>query len=106
VAPNPPALLGSEKMASFLREMMSSFQFVILDTPPVLPMADARVLARMVEGVVFVVRAGQVPKPMLRRAFTLLEATGANVLGAVLNCADARGAGDSYYRYYHQYYEH
>jgi len=43
---------------------------------------------------------------MLRRAFTLLEATGANVLGAVLNCADARGAGDPYYRYYHQYYTH
>lgn len=106
VAPNPPALLGSEKMASFLREVMSSFRFVILDTPPVLPMADARVLARMVEGVVLVVRAGQVPKPMLRRAFTLLEATGANVLGAVFNGADPRGAGDPYYRYYHQYYEH
>ena len=105
VAPNPPALLGSEKMASFLREMMSSFQFVILDTPPVLPMADARVLARMVEGVVLVVRAGQVPKPMLRRAFTLLEATGANVLGAVFNGADPRGEGYRHYEYYHQYYE-
>jgi len=47
-----------------------------------------------------------VPKPVLRRAFTLLEATGANVLGAVFNGADARGAGDPYYRYYHQYYKH
>jgi Mrp family chromosome partitioning ATPase len=84
---------------------MSSFQFVILDTPPVLPMADARVLARMVEGVVLVVRAGQVPKPMLRRAFTLLEATGANVLGAVFNGADPRGEGYRHYEYYHQYYE-
>ena len=98
-APNPPALLGSDRMKSFLTEMMSSFQFVILDAPPVMPIADARVLATMVEGVILVVRAGRVPKSMVRRACLLLEAAGGTVLGAVLNGLDERGP-DSPYQYY------
>ena len=104
-APNPPALLGSIKMASFLREMLSSFRFVILDTPPLLPMADARLLAPMTEGVVLVVRAGAVPKAVLRRALALLAPTGATILGAVLNGVDTRGPESPYYQYYQRYYE-
>ena len=103
-APNPPALLGSDRMKSFLSNMLSSYQFVILDAPPVMPLADARVLARMVEGVILVVRAGRVPKSMLRRACLFLEAAGGTVLGAVLNGPDAHGSG-SPYSYLHDYYQ-
>jgi capsular exopolysaccharide synthesis family protein len=102
-APNPPALLGSDRMKSFLTRMLSSYQFVILDAPPVLPLADARVLAQMVEGVVLVVRAGRAPKSMVRRACLSLEAAGGTVLGAVLNGLDEDGP-DSPYRYYREYY--
>ena len=103
VSPNPPALLGSDRMQSFLGDMLSSFQFVILDAPPVMPLADTRVLARMAEGIILVVRAGRVPKSMVRRAYSLLEAAGGTVLGAVLNGADVHGP-DSHYRYYGHYY--
>lgn len=103
-APNPPALLNSEKLKSFLAEMTSSFQFVILDAPPVLPIADARVLAPLVEGVVLVVRAGLVSKHLVRRVYSLLEDTGASMLGAVLNGAELRQAAGSDYRYYRDYY--
>jgi capsular exopolysaccharide synthesis family protein len=102
-APNPPSLLGSDRMKSFLDNMMSSFQFVILDAPPVMPLADARVLARMAEGVILVVRAGLVPKSMVRRACLSLEAAGGTVLGAVLNGADEHGP-NSPYHYYRDYY--
>jgi capsular exopolysaccharide synthesis family protein len=99
--PNPPVLLGSEKMQSFLDQMTSAYQFVILDTPPVIPVVDARVLARFADGVALVVRAGYVPKALFRRVGSLLGDAGANVLGAILNGADQqRGADSSYYRYY------
>jgi non-specific protein-tyrosine kinase len=103
--PNPPALLNSDKMRTFLREMTAKFQFVILDSPPLIPMADARVVAAMAEGVVLVVRAGYVPKPLVRRMCAMLESTGATVLGAVLNGTDPQGPESPYYRYYRHYYE-
>ena len=102
-APNPPALLGSDRMKAFLSDMMSSFQFIILDAPPVMPLADARVLARLVDGVLLVVRAGRVPKSIIRRACLSLEAAGGTVLGAVVNGVDDH-ALDSPYHYYRGYY--
>jgi len=102
-APNPVALLNSEKMNAFLADMTASFDFVILDTPPVLPLADARVLGAKAEGVVLVVRAGYTSRNLLRRVRSVLDASGANVLGAVLNAAESEGLGSSYYRYYHSY---
>jgi succinoglycan biosynthesis transport protein ExoP len=104
-APNPPALLASDRMQAFLRDAMSSFQFVVLDTPPVIPLADARVLAPVSDGVILAVRAGHVPKSMIRRVHHLLEAAGATVLGAVLNGADEHGPESPYYRYYRHYYK-
>jgi Mrp family chromosome partitioning ATPase len=68
--------------------MTETHQFVILDSPPLMPVADARVLATLVEGVVFVIRAGVAPKSLVRRSRAMLEAIGAPVLGAVLNGAD------------------
>jgi capsular exopolysaccharide synthesis family protein len=103
--PNPVALLHSEKMKSFLREVSLSFRFVILDAPPVLPMADARMLGTLAEGVVLVARAGSTSRRTLQRVCGVLEAAGANILGTVLNGADAEGPEGSYYRYYRRYYQ-
>jgi capsular exopolysaccharide synthesis family protein len=106
-APNPVALLNSDKLKSFLDEMAGTYQFIILDAPPVIGLADTRVLAPMTEGVVLVVRAGKVQKAMVRRVSMLLEATGAQVLGAVLNGAEVDDAGAGYYGYYGEdYYRH
>ena len=90
-------------MTTFLREMASSFHFVIMDTPPVLPMADARVLGAKADGVVLVVRAGRTPKRLLQRVYSILDSSGATVLGAVLNGVDARDTLSSYYGYYQHY---
>jgi succinoglycan biosynthesis transport protein ExoP len=101
-APNPVALLNSEKLDAFLNEMSSSYQFILLDAPPVLAVADARVLCSKVDGVVLVVKAGRTPKNLIRRAWTLLETSGGNVLGIILNEVTRNGLYSSYYRHYYQ----
>jgi len=102
VAPNPAALLHSEKMKAFLTEACRSFRFVIIDAPPVLPVADARLLGAMVEGVVLVVRAGVTSKRLLQRVCALLEHAGSNIIGTVLNGAAWEESSSLYYRYYRQ----
>ncbi len=100
--PNPVALLNSEKLTSFLQLASAEYQFVIIDTPPLLAVADARVLGTQVDGVVLVVRAGQTPKHLIRRAWAMLETSGAQVLGMVLNGAERDRAEGTYYNYYYK----
>jgi capsular exopolysaccharide synthesis family protein len=100
VPPNPAALLHSERLGDFLAAASSEYQIVILDAPPLLAMADARILASKVDGVVLVVRAGQTAKKLVRRSFAMLEQSGANVLGMVLNGWQPTRAELSHYRYY------
>lgn len=97
-APNPVALLNSDRMTKFIHGMADAFKFVILDTPPAVPMADARVVGAKVDGVLIVVRAGRTPAHALRRVQVALERTGSTVLGTVLNGTD--GYDLSSYRYY------
>ncbi len=101
-APNPVALLNSEKLHVLLDKVSSLYQFVLLDAPPLLAVADARVLCSKVDGVVLVVKAGHTPKNMVRRAWNLLNHSGANVLGIVLNQATRSRYESSYYKKYYQ----
>lgn len=84
-APNPVTLLCSERMTAFVMGLIEANMFVILDAPPVLGLADARLLAPLTDGVVVVARAGVSQVPLLRTAQSLLESAGANILGVVLN---------------------
>jgi capsular exopolysaccharide synthesis family protein len=97
-APNPVALLNSDRMSKFLQAMADAFKFVIVDTPPAVPMADARVVGAKADGVLIVVRAGQTPSHALRRVQLALERTGSTILGTVLNGTD--GYDLASYRYY------
>jgi polysaccharide biosynthesis transport protein len=101
--PNPVALFNSAKLNFFLHKMTLSFKFVILDSPPLLAVADSRVLGSKAHGVVLVVRAGRTAKSLVLRAHSLLQNSGANVLGMILNGADP-GDKSAYYRY-SEYYE-
>jgi capsular exopolysaccharide synthesis family protein len=98
--PNPIALFNSERWVSFLKEITSSFRFVIIDAPPLLPFADARILGSRTDGVILVVKAGETAKNLVRRACTLLENAGTNVLGMVLNGAKPDAFESAYYRNY------
>lgn len=101
--PNPVALFNSERMRVFLKDMSSEagYRFIVLDTPPVLAVSDARVLAARADGVVLVVRARHTTNNLVVRARNLLESAGANILGIVLN---GTGGEDPESTYYHRYY--
>lgn len=82
-AGNPAELLGSTAMRRLLDALRTRFDRVIIDTPPVLPLADVAVLAPMVDGALMVVRAGVTPKPAIENALRAFDAS--RLLGIVLN---------------------
>ncbi|HET6955986.1 MAG TPA: CpsD/CapB family tyrosine-protein kinase [Vicinamibacterales bacterium] len=82
-ATNPAELLGSTAMRRLLDALRTRFDRVILDTPPVLPLADVAVLAPLVDGSLMVVRAGVTPKPAIENALRAFDSS--RMLGIVLN---------------------
>jgi capsular exopolysaccharide synthesis family protein len=102
IPPNPAQLLSSSAMQSMLRELRKRFKFVVIDSPPVLPVTDAMILSTLVDGVVFVVESGATVRGAVTRARKILQNVGANLLGIVLNKVDVRH--DGYYGEYGHYY--
>jgi capsular exopolysaccharide synthesis family protein len=100
--PNPAELVGSERMRGALADLRESYDFVILDSPPVLPVTDAVVLGREADGTVLVVKGHDTPRELVRRARDQLLLANVHLLGAVVNNVDFRW-GDSYY-FYSRYY--
>jgi capsular exopolysaccharide synthesis family protein len=80
---NPAELLGSTAMRRLLDQLRSRYDRVLLDTPPVLPLADVAVLAPLVDGSLMVVRAGVTPKPAIENALRAFDSS--RLLGIVLN---------------------
>jgi len=92
----PASLLGSPRMREFLSRVEQHFDFIVLDTPPVLPVADPTLVASQVSGVVFVVRQGATRVEEIRRALDMLGGVKAEVVGAVLNMAPMAASGRVY----------
>jgi protein-tyrosine kinase len=101
VPPNPSELVGSARMTALLQKLESQYDMVLVDSPPVMAVADAAVMAPKVGGVLLVVRAGAVPRRQAIRAKAALEAVKANLLGAVLDAF--KSEGKSGYAYYYRY---
>jgi len=95
---NPSELLLGERMKRLLERVTPVFDWIILDSPPALPVHDASILADLCDGVLFVVRAGQTDYEMAEKASS--EFRDKNLLGVVLNCVEK---GDSYGSYYYGY---
>ncbi len=104
IPPAPAELLSSDRMRMLLGETVAAYEAVLLDSPPLLNFADARILASMVEGVVLVVKGGATPRELAERAYAYTQSVGGNLIGVVLNNVDAR-ADRYYYNYYGNYYE-
>ena len=101
--PNPAEMLGSQRMRDLLDELVHEVDVVLVDTPPVLPVTDAAVLAQNMDGVIVVIAAGETKREMARRAVENLRQVGVNPIGVVLNRVHDRKSGDYYY-YHHDYY--
>ncbi len=96
--PNTAELLAAEPMSAFLRAMREQFNFIIIDTPPILAVSDGLLLANLADGVVLVAQRGKSRHDRLRITLERLHQTGARILGVVLN----RGGIDMEYTSYRQ----
>ncbi|MDM9383291.1 polysaccharide biosynthesis tyrosine autokinase [Chlorogloeopsis sp. ULAP01] len=94
---NPSALVNSSQMAVFVAQVAQRFDFVVIDTPPLTVAADATVLGKLANGILFVVRPGVVNANSASLAKELLEKAGQNVLGIAVNGVAAK---QQYYGYY------
>jgi len=104
-APNPSELMSSRGFADLLAEAREQYDCVILDSAPVLSVADASVLASQADGILCVVRVGRVPRAALRRAKSIMDGTKAPLIGVCLNGVKAEVSPDfqelSYYKYHY-----
>jgi len=97
--PSPAELLGLPALPRILAELRAGAYSVLIDSPPVLPVADAVILSALVDGVLLVLRAGATPVQAVQRSRTSLERARARILGVVLNGASPFGPGGRAYRY-------
>ncbi|MEV7175487.1 polysaccharide biosynthesis tyrosine autokinase [Kitasatospora sp. NPDC093679] len=96
VPPNPAELLASDRMGLVLADLARDFDTVVVDSAPLLPVADTLGLAHAVDGAVFVVRAGRTPGERVQAAVDSLRSVGAPVLGGVLSMAKLQSEGYGY----------
>jgi succinoglycan biosynthesis transport protein ExoP len=101
---NPGEIFRSPRFKEFLGQVRDNYDLVIIDTPPVLPVADAYEVAPEVDGVVLVYEAGRIGRGILRRAKVQLENVNASVVGVILNNVKPEVAPDLY-RYRIEYYK-
>jgi len=103
IPPNPMELLGSEKMGHLLERLKEVFDYVVIDTPPLLSVSDAFVLAPHADGVILVVWSGKTRRESLRLAKEKLDPMNIATLGVVINRINLKELGYYYRDYYHRY---
>ncbi len=102
--PNPTELLGSERMNQVLSMVAHEHDVVIIDSPPVMPVSDALLLATVVDGVVLVVNSLKTSKHHVKMACAKLEYARAKVFGVLLNEIDVKHPGYGHYSHYYNHY--
>lgn len=95
-------ILNSRRMSELIQDLKNRFDLVLIDSPPILGVSDASVLASEVDLTIIVIQHRKLPRNMLLRVKQAVENVGGNVLGVVLNNVDVRS--DSQYQYYTSYY--
>jgi protein-tyrosine kinase len=88
-------LISSDRMKQFLDRVKPAFDWIIIDSPPALPVADASVLGGLADGVLLVVRANSTPSEASQKACKELRE--AHIIGVVLNTAEESSEYNSYY---------
>lgn len=98
VPPNPSEMLSSKSMNALLEVLKESFDYVILDTPPVQAVTDSQILSTKADGTILVIKSEKTKKDSVQNAINLLRKVNANIIGSVLNGVD--NSRNKYYYYY------
>jgi cellulose biosynthesis protein BcsQ len=101
--PNPSEILTSNRFREFLKEASKDYDFIFIDAPPVLPVADASDIATLADGVILVYMTGKIGRGVLKRVKGNLENVDAKLTGVILNKVKS-DAGPEYYQYHSYYY--
>jgi capsular exopolysaccharide synthesis family protein len=102
--PQPATLLSSDKMRQTITQLKAEYDFIVIDSPPVLRVSDTVLCGPLVEAVVLIVRENLADIHAVRQTINLLRRGGGNVIGFAMNATTGRGSGyDSYYRQYGYY---
>jgi succinoglycan biosynthesis transport protein ExoP len=102
--PNPAELLGSKRFRDFLASLAPHFDWILIDTPPVMAVTDSSIVAHLVSGVIFVVGAEMTSREGAERAVQQLDQARAKFVGAVLNKVDLKHQPYYYSQYYRREY--
>ena len=105
---NPAELLTSKATTELLAELRNAFDIIVIDTPPIIPVTDAAVVAEHADGVILVYEVGKVGRDVLKRAKTHLDNVDADIWGIVMNDVKAEAETtlrDTDYYYYHYRYD-
>ncbi len=105
IPPNSLALLGSKRMNSLIEDFSKTYDLVIVDTPPLLLVADALTLSKMSDGILLVARPGVIDRVSANAARERLEQSGQQVLGLVVNAVIVENEPDSYFHHAKAYSE-
>ncbi len=100
--PNPSELVSSKRMEFLLQYLKKSFDFIVIDTPPVMPATDAILMAPKTEGTILVMKSGNTERKIIQDVLDQYQQANLPIIGTVLNEVDMKKEG--YYRYYHKYY--
>ncbi|MGG7058157.1 CpsD/CapB family tyrosine-protein kinase [Clostridium tertium] len=100
IPPNPSEMLSSKTMGKLLETLKESFDYIILDTPPVQAVTDSQILSTKADGTILVVRSEKTKKDSVENALNLLKKVNANIIGTVLNGVEA--SRNKYYYYYEE----
>ena len=107
IPPNPSELLGSHRMEIVLEELKQSFDYIVIDLPPVNLVSDALSISAFISGMIVVIREDYTEKKDLERCFRQLKLSNVNVLGCVMN--ESKNDTSSYSKYkkykYYKYYQ-
>lgn len=103
IPPNPAELLSSKRMKAFIDELREHFEMVIIDSPPVVSVADATIIATRVDGTILVSRSAFAPRHLCLQAKHALESVNGKLVGCVLNSVQTRHQPYYYQQYYRQY---
>lgn len=104
--PGPSELLSKPIFKEMLDVFKDSFDYIIIDTPPILLTVDPKIIASVCDGCILVIDSDATPRKATLEAVENLKNTGTTIIGTVLNKMETRTINVKYYRYYRKYYKY
>ncbi|NIK78187.1 capsular exopolysaccharide synthesis family protein [Paenibacillus castaneae] len=100
IPPNPAEMMGSKRMTAIINQLREMYDIILIDTPPLLAVTDAQIIATKCDGAILVVDQGKVKRHIAAKAIKNLEGVSARILGVVLNNVKRKANEEAYYYYY------